>query len=174
MKCFVTQFGSLFVLLLALGCGSSDDDSDAAAPLAEQQPRALEDQYRAAADRQRAQPKPAKAAKAAARFDVPLATDQSSEFSAVLERLRARLATEAADGAPEITHLASRTGAPDNLLLANLWFTAQLTDDTTAWRYELTLLWKDNHWVAFGGTAQHGVDEGRELEPAFVDRLISN
>ena len=54
MKIFLTRFSILLLAALG-GCGSSGDLTDIDVPLPEQQPRALADQYRAAAERQRSE-----------------------------------------------------------------------------------------------------------------------
>ena len=139
-------------------------------PPAESQPRTLEEQYRKAAAVQHNNPhiRPWQH-----RYDVPLNEQQTKAFQEVLERLKANLAKESIDTAPEITFMAIQTGEPDRRLLVNIWFVAQLAKDSDRWRYELTVEWTGDNWTAKSGAAQQGPREGRGLDKKFVQHLIA-
>lgn len=180
---WVAQRWPLLVAVLVLGCGQPPPDTGAPgadarykggpspnAPPAESQPWALESQYRKAAAQQATNPnlKPWQH-----RYDVPLNQQQSDALDGVLKQLKENLAKQSIDTSPRITYMAIQTGEPDRRLLVNIWFVAQLAQDADRWRYELSVEWTGDKWIAKSGAAQQGPREGRGLSKDFVQKLIT-
>lgn len=172
-------------VLLVLGCGKTPPPPDtgtpgadakfkggppADTPPAESQPWALESQYRRAAEQQAKNPnlRPWQH-----RYNVPLNEQQTKALQEVLRRLKENLAKQSIDTSPAITYMAIQTGEPDRQLIVNIWFVAQLAQDTERWRYELTVEWTADDWAAKSGAAQQGPREGRGLGKEFVRQLLT-